>query len=118
MTNFKYGDVIDGELFVKPKLYKEVENVWTSHQTFINKVLLGLGMIGWEVRFFSCRNKVRGGGVIAKKINLIVIEQHTKVEMVTTFLHELLHFKEPKCSEQEVELRSVEWANKLLESEN
>ncbi len=109
LTIFKYERIEDGEAIAVKGLREEVERAWPNHQTYIDKVLNGLGLEGWLVRFSPCRYRLGGSGSIAKNIKFIAIESHTKNEMLITFLHEVLHYRNPGGSEEEIEERSIAW---------
>jgi len=108
-TIFKYERVEDGKAISMEELKEEVGKTWPVHQTYIDKVLRGLGMEGWKVRFLPYRYKFWGGGGLVSQISLIMIESHTKNEMLTTLLHEILHYRNPGASEEEIEERSIAW---------
>ena len=114
MTTFIYEEATGGEAIPIDTLQKEVESNWQGHQPFISKVLRGFMLDDWVVRFFpNRRNRVKGSGMIARPSKLIAIGSCSKDEMFTTLLHELLHYKHPSLSEEEIELRSVKWFDSL-----
>lgn len=112
-TIFKYERIEDGEAIPMEELKDEVEKTWPDHQTYINKVLCGLGMEEWTICFFPFRYRFWGGGIIANNMKLIKIESHTKNEMLITLLHEILHHRNPGAPEEEIEKRSVVWFKAL-----
>lgn len=112
-TTFKYERIKDGIAVPLEELKREVEKTWPNHRTFIDKVLHGFGMEGWTIRFSPYRYRFWGSGAIASAIKLIVVESHTKDEMLTTILHEISHYRNPGVPEREIEERSVVWFKAL-----
>ena len=110
---FKYERVEDGKAIPVKGLEEEVEKAWPDHQSYIDKVLCGLGMRGWKVRISPCGHRPYSSGYMASPIKLLMIESHTKNEMLTTFLHEILHYRDPWATEEEIEERSVSWFKAL-----
>ena len=110
---FKYERVKDGKAIPVKGLKEEVEKACPDHQAYIDKVLCGLGMEGWAVRISPCKHRLYSSGYMASPIKLLMIESHTRSEMLTTFLHEILHYRNPWVLEEEIEERSISWFKAL-----
>ena len=108
----EYSMIIHGDGFHDYWLEKDVESVWPNHRSYIIKTLAGVGMSEWKVSFRrgTMLPLGKGGGCLIRWFKMIILCYHTdKDEMLTTFLH----YRNPEVKEEEIEVRSVKWAEVL-----
>lgn len=110
---FIYRKVIDGKGTLLPGLRPQVERAFPNHQRVISNILSQQKVPCAKVLIAPCEEEIAFGGLFTSRISgqdcWIILGASTRAEMVTTLLHECVHYHHPELhgQEKEVEMRAL-----------
>lgn len=100
--DFIYRQIINGKEIPLPELQGQVEGQFPNHQNVLRNILVEQGVVCEKIAIHPCPHKIAFGAFFrAGRKCWIVLGASSREEMVTTLLHECIHYHHPELKGDE-----------------